>query len=167
MEFYISNLLIEKGITSKEQLNIVDLSEAFKIPVVYFEQKSSISKIKSLGLSFIMIDNRKDGVYQYEDFLHELSHFILDEYHTESISKYRTFEQKANHVMQILSCPSHICRDKIKNIVEFSTEFNLTYRLAAKRISRLSKVREGEKNGYNNKEIGEEWERELANQISN
>ncbi|MGF9975935.1 ImmA/IrrE family metallo-endopeptidase [Viridibacillus arvi] len=71
LEDFIRNLYINIGITKIEQLNIYTISRRLKLKVIYAPFKSFCNG------NMICIDSRISKERQWQEFIHELCHFLL------------------------------------------------------------------------------------------
>ena len=138
-ERVVNNELLRRGIDSIDKINIRCLSEAFNITLIYWCCSTRI--IKYNNHYYCILDNRKNEIEQYEDFLHELAHIIFDDELrvTNNTKQFNYREWKVDYLVPLIAIPKFALDEisKYQTIEEIATAFNVTYKLAYKRIKRL------------------------------
>lgn len=139
IETFISNTLLEKGITCIWSPHIETLAEAFNINVTYADTCTvMIRKGKKV---LIIINKSLSKLEQYEQFLHELGHFFLETapFPLLSESQWKYTEMRSNYVIQYIAMPLFLLDDIIQlNTVEAVSEyFFVSYELARKRMESI------------------------------
>lgn len=139
LELYISNLLIEKGIRCIWDLNLDSLSAAFNIRIKYYPGETCL--IKKGKKIYIFINKALSEQEQYEEFLHELSHYVLD--HSSLLyldeNQWRHIELKTDHVMQYIAIPYFLLDTltKLETVEAASEYFYVSRSLAWKRMEQI------------------------------
>lgn len=136
LEKWISDLYSTFGINSPCDLTIENISLALNINV-YF-RGLSVKLIIDDKEVYIILDSRENKKKQYEDFYHELAHYLLSHSTATTPTLFGYFEDKADNLIQYLAIPCHMFRfinfNSDSLIEEVSTQFNVSYDLALKRI---------------------------------
>jgi hypothetical protein len=140
-ENFISNVLLERGINSIHQLNIRDLSEAFNIKIYYW---NCGTRLVSEEETYCVIDISKPDIIQYEEFLHELVHYIIthDINTITNLKVWKHIEGKVNCLVPYLAIPKFLLADlnRFTNIYDAGEYFNITPRLLLRRLKSLKGV---------------------------
>lgn len=136
IEDFINNELISRGINTISKLNIKDLADAFDINVYYWNCKSFLHFDEEHS---IVIDINKNFLDQYEEFLHELGHYILFQNHVKlikSVREWRYIEGKVNYIVPFIAIPNFALGEALaqNTIQEVSSLFHVSTELAEKRI---------------------------------
>jgi Zn-dependent peptidase ImmA (M78 family) len=138
-EAYVSSILEQKGINHIWDMNIESLARAFNINVRYVPGGSCMMK---RGKKAIISTNKHlDEQKQYEDFLHELSHYILDTTSFLNLNQdqWKQVELKTDHVLQYVAMPLFLLDTiiKLKTIEAVSEYFFVSHELARKRMESI------------------------------
>ena len=137
-ELLVSAVLTDRGIKSKEQLNIKDLAQAFDIFIHY----GNINAYLTDGdTALIFLDGRKEKKEQYLSFLHELAHHLREDLSTARMARcqHTYTELKARCLMGYIGMPFFLINTILgfKTIREAADYFGLPYRLAEKRVTQI------------------------------
>ncbi len=139
LEKEISDLYSTYRINTPSDLTIENISIALNINV-YFRELSAKLIIDDKEV-YIILDSRETKKKQYEDFYHELAHYLLSHSTATTPTLFCFFEDKADNLIQYLAIPCHMFRfinfNSDSLIEEVSTQFNVSYDLAYKRIRNI------------------------------
>lgn len=135
-EDFVNTILLDKGINSIEHLNIECLAAAFNINIYYWNCKTFLLSDEDVS---IVIDNKKNEIQQYEEFLHELGHYILYKNHIKLITDlgdWKYIEGKVNHLVPYIAIPKflidNVCH--LQTVEAVSNLFYVPHDIARKRL---------------------------------
>lgn len=136
-EDFVNTILLDRGINSIEHLNIECLAAAFNINVFYWDCKTFLLSDEDVN---IVIDNKKNEIQQYEEFLHELGHYILYQNHIKLItdlSEWKYIEGKVNQLVPYIAIPKFAMKEALdqESIYEVSSIFKISTSLVEKRLT--------------------------------
>ena len=139
LEKWISDLYSTFGINSPCDLTIENISLALNIDVYFLEISAKL--IIDDKEIYIILDSRDTRRKQLEDFYHELAHLLLSHSAVTTPPLFWHFENKADNLIPYLAIPYHMFRfinfNSDNLIEEVSTQFNVSYDLAYKRIRNI------------------------------
>ena len=139
LEKEVSDLYSTYGINTPSDLTIENISIALNINV-YFRELSAKLIIDDKEV-YIILDSRQPKRKQYEDFYHELAHLLLSHSTAVTLPLFHYFENRADNLIQYLAIPYNMLGFidfKSDNLIEeVSTQFNVNYDLALKRIDNI------------------------------
>lgn len=139
LEKEISDLYSTYRINTPSDLTIENISIALNINV-YFRELSAKLIIDDKEV-YIILDSRQPKRKQYEDFYHELAHLLLSHSTAATLPLFHYFENRADNLIQYLAIPYNMLGFidfKSDNLIEeVSTQFNVNYDLALKRIDNI------------------------------
>lgn len=138
-EIFLSDILEKKGINHIWDMNIETLAKAFNINVRY--SSGGTCMLKKGKKAIITLNKSIDEQEQYEEFLHELGHYILE---TASFllmdqDQWKRVELKVDHVLQYLAMPLFLLDTiiKLETVEAVSEYFFISYELARKRMESI------------------------------
>jgi hypothetical protein len=141
-ENYVNDILLEKGINSIDKLNITDLADAFGINVYYFNCGTHLISEEEL---YCIIDSSKNEVIQYEEFLHELAHYIYmhDYRYLTDFNRWKHIELKVNSLVPYLAIPKFALGELLytATVNEAANRFNISTHLAWKRVNLIKNMK--------------------------
>ncbi|QVK17765.1 ImmA/IrrE family metallo-endopeptidase [Mycoplasmatota bacterium] len=136
-EDFVNTILLDRGINSIEQLNIECLAAAFNINVYYWNCKTFLLTDEDVTIA---ININKDKVEQYEEFLHELGHYILYQNHIKLITdlgEWKYIEGKVNQLVPYIAIPKFAMKEALdqESIYEVSSIFKISTAFVEKRLT--------------------------------
>ncbi|MFA9459166.1 ImmA/IrrE family metallo-endopeptidase [Halalkalibacter sp. AB-rgal2] len=144
-EIQVTNMMKEKKIYTIEELSIENLSEVFKVDILYHERKSNC--LYDEDFAVIYLDSRLPYYEQRLMFFHELAHVISHEGSQDKLEKefIDLQEAQANRLALYLSMPRYLFEPlaiNYQSVEKLHDLFELPHHAIVQRIASIRREQE-------------------------